>query len=80
MIRDAVVQLMRLKHGSAPDSCRLTCFRRVILGSLHEVFYWELPNPCSRSREVRMNQNRRGIVVIVTVLLASAVFGWIYGP
>ena len=27
-----------------------------------------------------MNQNRRGIVVIVTVLLASAVFGWIYGP
>src|SRR5215470_15384649 len=27
-----------------------------------------------------MNQNRRGVVVIVTVLLASAVFGWIYGP
>src|SRR5215469_2910227 len=27
-----------------------------------------------------MNQNRRGIVVIVSVLLASAVFGWIYGP
>src|SRR6266704_1786257 len=27
-----------------------------------------------------MNQNRRGVVVIFTVLLASAVFGWIYGP
>src|SRR5215510_12682111 len=27
-----------------------------------------------------MNQNRRGVVVIITVLLASAVFGWIYGP
>src|SRR6201984_3325007 len=27
-----------------------------------------------------MNQKRRGVVVIVTVLLASAVFGWIYGP
>src|SRR6516225_2622240 len=27
-----------------------------------------------------MNQNRRGVVIIVTVLLASAVFGWIYGP
>src|SRR6201987_995891 len=33
-----------------------------------------------RSREVRMNQNRRGFVVIFTVLVASAVFGWIYGP
>jgi len=28
----------------------------------------------------RMNQNRRGFVVIFTVLVASAVFGWIYGP
>src|SRR4029077_9364748 len=27
-----------------------------------------------------MNQNRRGFVVIFTVLVASAVFGWIYGP
>src|SRR5213594_440826 len=27
-----------------------------------------------------MNQNRRGVVVIFTVLVASAVFGWIYGP
>src|SRR6267142_305639 len=27
-----------------------------------------------------MNQNRRGLVVIFTVLVASAVFGWIYGP
>ena len=27
-----------------------------------------------------MNQNRRGVVIIVTVLLASGVFGWIYGP
>src|SRR5258708_36895654 len=27
-----------------------------------------------------MNQNRRGFVVIFTVLAASAVCGWIYGP
>src|ERR1051325_7296537 len=27
-----------------------------------------------------MNQNRRGFVVIFTVLVASALFGWIYGP
>ncbi len=27
-----------------------------------------------------MNQNRRGFVVIFTVLVASAVFGWVYGP
>src|SRR5260370_3695651 len=27
-----------------------------------------------------MTQNRRGFVVIFTVLAASAVFGWIYGP
>ena len=27
-----------------------------------------------------MNQNRRALVVIFTVLVASAVFGWIYGP
>jgi len=27
-----------------------------------------------------MNQNRRGFVVILTVLVASTVFGWIYGP
>src|SRR5437870_1841355 len=27
-----------------------------------------------------MNQTRRGVVVIYTVLVASAVFGWIYGP
>src|SRR6266550_179100 len=27
-----------------------------------------------------MNQNRRGVVVIFAVLVASAVFGWIYGP
>src|SRR6201987_3253655 len=27
-----------------------------------------------------MNQNRRGFVIIFTVLVASAVFGWVYGP
>src|SRR5262252_3285293 len=27
-----------------------------------------------------MNQNRRGVVVIVTVLVVSALFGWVYGP
>src|SRR6201984_3776491 len=27
-----------------------------------------------------MNQKRRGVFFLVTVLLASAVFGWIYGP
>jgi len=27
-----------------------------------------------------MNQNRRGFVIVFTVLVASAVFGWIYGP
>src|SRR6202051_1330722 len=26
-----------------------------------------------------MNQNRRGLVIIFTVLVASAVFGWVYG-
>src|ERR1700688_4947590 len=27
-----------------------------------------------------MNQNRRGFVIIFAVLVASAVFGWVYGP